>query len=305
LKNERYFVAAGYAAIVIIWSTTWLAIRIGLNSVPPISGIVLRFALGCLVLFILMRVRGERLVLNRHTLWLYGVLGVFSYCIPFVLLYRGELVVSTGLSSILFAAYPFVVAVASHFMLSDERMNAYKIIGIVLGFAGLLVIFWNDLHMGSAEVPAMAGILLSATLQGVVLVIVKKYGKDIKPIGLTFGGMFAGVIVLAVMALAFEDVGSIKFDAAGIGSIIYLAMFGNVVAFVVYYWLLKRVEAVYLSLNSFITPIFAVVLGVLVLHEVFSPRIFMGAALVLAGILVTNGKDIQDIAQKRIKRFTQ
>jgi drug/metabolite transporter (DMT)-like permease len=238
-------------------------------------------------------------------LWLYGVLGVFSYCIPFVLLYRGELVVSTGLSSILFAAYPFVVAVASHFMLSDERMNAYKIIGIVLGFAGLLVIFWNDLHMGSAEVPAMAGILLSATLQGVVLVIVKKYGKDIKPIGLTFGGMFAGVIVLAVMALAFEDVGSIKFDAAGIGSIIYLAMFGNVVAFVVYYWLLKRVEAVYLSLNSFITPIFAVVLGVLVLHEVFSPRIFMGAALVLAGILVTNGKDIQDIAQKRIKRFTQ
>jgi drug/metabolite transporter (DMT)-like permease len=179
-------------------------------------------------------------------------------------------------------------------------MNAYKITGIVLGFAGLLIIFWNDLHAGSSVVPEMTGIVLSAVLQGLVLVIVKKYGKDIKPIGLSFGGMLVGVFILIITALSFEDVGSIRFDAAGIGSIVYLAIFGNVVAFVVYYWLLQRIEAVYLSLNSFITPIFAVILGVLVLHEQFSSRIFLGAALVLVGILATNGKDIRDIVEKRL-----
>jgi len=305
LKNEKLFVAAGFAIICIIWSTTWLAIRIGLNSIPPISGVVLRFVLGCSVLFVLMRARGERLSLDRKSVWLYVVLGIFSYCIPFVLLYRGELVVPTGLSSILFAAYPFVVAMASQWLLPDERMNVYKVTGIALGFAGLLIIFWSDLHAGSSDVLAMGGILLSAILQGVVLVIVKKYGRDIRPIGLSFGGMFVGVLILAVMAPVFEDVGSIKFDAAGIGSIIYLGIFGNVVAFVVYYWMLKRVEAVYLSLNSFITPIFAVILGVLILHEEFSSRIFFGAALVLVGILVTNGKDIQDVLARRLEKIRQ
>jgi drug/metabolite transporter (DMT)-like permease len=301
LKNERLFVAIGYAIIAIIWSTTWLAIRIGLDSIPPVSGVALRFALGCAVLYGIMRVRGERLDLSRNSVVLYLVLGVFSYSIPFVLLYHGELVVPTGLSSILFAAYPFVVALASQLMLPGEKMNVYKTIGIVLGFIGLLVIFWDDMKAGSQDFFAMGGILLSAVLQGVILVIVKKYGKNIRPVGLTFGGMFSGVVILTAAALIFEDVQSIKFDASGIGSILYLGIFGNVVAFVVYYWLLQRVEAVYLSLNSFITPIFAVVLGVLILHEEFSQRIFLGAALVLIGILVTNGKDLRTMMVRRLQ----
>jgi drug/metabolite transporter (DMT)-like permease len=174
--------------------------------------------------------------------------------------------------------------------------------GILLGFAGLVVIFWSDLVSGGPNVMAMCGIVISAVIQGLMLVIVKRYGKSVSSLALNLGGMMFGIVLLYAMAFTFEDYSRIRLDAEGVGSILYLGTFGTVIAFVVYYWLLKRVEAVYLSLISFITPIFAVVLGALILHERLSSHIFEGAALVLFGILITNGREVMRAMRQRMER---
>jgi drug/metabolite transporter (DMT)-like permease len=105
---------------------------------------------------------------------------------------------------------------------------------------------------------------------------------------MTFVGMTMGTVSLLSLAAAFERDRPVVLTVSGAGSILYLAVFGSVVAFVTYYWLLKRVQAVYLSLSSFINPIIAVILGAAILGERLDRSVLAGAALVLVGIAVTN-----------------
>jgi drug/metabolite transporter (DMT)-like permease len=303
MKSERPLVIAGFTAISIVWGSTWLAIKLGLESITPVFGVAMRFTLAAIVLLIILAARGERLRFSRDTLPLYLVLGVFSFSIPFVLVYWGEQYIGSGLASILFATYPFVVASFSHLFLPGERLNAFKVTGTLLGFAGVVVIFWTDLETGTAGFPGMAAIVLSTVLQGFSLVMAKRMAKNVPPVQMTLGGMAVSLVILWAMAFSFEDPAVLRFDSAGIGSIVYLGTFGSVLTFVVYYWLLKRVEAIFLSLTSLITPILAVILGALVLGEILNTRVYGGAAMVLLGILVANGKDLRARAEKHRLRF--
>ena len=303
MKSERPFVIAGFIAISVVWGSTWLAIKIGLGSISPVFGVAIRFTLAALVLYVILRARGERLSFDRETLRVFLVLGVFSFSLPFVLVYWGEQYIGSGLASILFATYPFVVAIFSHLILPGEKLNPFKIAGTLIGFAGIVVIFWTDLSAGTAGYPGMAAIVLSTIFQGFSLVTVKRAGINIPPVQLTLGCMTVSVVVLWIMAFTLEDAAALRFDAAGIGSIVYLGTFGSVLTFVVYYWLLKRVEALFLSLTALITPILAVILGALFLDEILHGRIYAGAAMVLFGILVANGKDLLARAEKHRLRF--
>ena len=243
MRSEKVLVSAGFTAISILWGSTWLVIKIGLESVPPFFGVAIRFTLALTILIFIMLARGERLPRDRQSITLFLTLGFLSFSLPFAMVYWGEQYIPSGLASILFAVYPFVVAVGSHFFLSGERLTLYKIIGIMLGFIGILVIFWEDIHIGSASTLGMAAILLSTVFQGISLVTVKKIGKHVSPVALNVGGMLIGIVIMYAIAFAFEDFSSIRFDAKGIGSILYLGTFGTVATFVIYYWLLKRVEA--------------------------------------------------------------
>lgn len=305
MKSEKILVSLGFIVISIIWGSTWLAIKIGLESVPPFFAVAIRFTLAALILFIIMRIRGERLPVDRTSVFLYLILAVLSFSFPFALVYWGEQYIASGLASILFAAYPFVVAVGSHFFLPDERMNPYKVTGIALGFIGVLIIFWSDIDLGGSSTLGMAAVLVSTIMQGISLVIVKRKSSHINPTTLTFGGMAMGITIMYSLALIFEDVSSIHLDVKGVGSILYLGTFGSVATFLVYYWLLKRVQAVYLSLVSLVTPVLAVILGTFWLNESLSPRIFSGAGLVLMGILIANGKDLATALYLRTRKIPE
>ncbi len=305
MKSERPLVIAGFVTISLVWGSTWLAIKVGLESISPVFGVAFRFTLAALVLYAILRLRGERLSFTRDTLTVFLVLGVSSFSLPFVLVYWGEQYVSSGLASILFATYPFVVATFSHLFLPGERLNAFKVSGTLLGFAGIIVIFWTDLSTGSSGFPGMIAIVLSTILQGMSLVVVKRTAKQIPPVQLTLGGMLVSVVILWAMAFALEDPSALRFDSAGVGSILYLGTFGSVLTFVVYYWLLKRVEALFLSLTALITPILAVILGAMFLDEVLGSRVYAGASMVLFGILVANGKEFIEKAEAgRLRPFT-
>jgi len=303
MKSERALVLAGFAAISIVWGSTWLAIKVGLGSISPVFGVAMRFTLAALVLFAILKLRGQPLAWERKNLPVFLVLGFSSFSLPFVLVYWGEQYISSGLASILFATYPFVVALFSHRFLPGEKLTVFKVAGTLLGFAGVVVIFWADLAAGTAGFAGMAAVVLSTVLQGFSLVTVKRMGTHIPPVQLTLGGMSVSVVVLWAMAFGLEDPGALRFDAAGIGSIVYLGTFGSVLTFVVYYWLLKRVEALFLSLTALITPILAVILGAIFLGEVLPGGIVSGAAMVLGGILVANGGDLLARAERHRVRF--
>jgi len=289
----RFKVVVGIVVVCLIWGTTWVAIKIGLRSIPPMLGASLRFLLASLFLLGLIEFRKISFAKDR-TFWNLGVLmGLSSFGIPLALVYWGTQFIPTGLASILFATYPFAVALCSFFMLRTEQLSRAKVGGIILGFIGVYVIFSSEYEFQSTfGVEGMIAIVASSILQAFALVSVKKYGKPYNPVSLNYVGMVIGGVLLAATSFLLENHSGIVFNRDAILSLVYLALFGSVVTFVTYFWLLKHVEVVLLSLTAFVTPIIAVIAGVIVFQESFTLQMLAGSIFVLIGILVANSTDL-------------
>jgi drug/metabolite transporter (DMT)-like permease len=296
--TERAKIVFGFILITIIWGSTWLVIKIGLESMPPLTSLALRFSLATLVLAVIWRLQRVPLPVHRDALLLYAILGVCSYSIPFGLIYWSEQYIPSGLASILFAIYPFVVAIGSHLFLPAERLTPWKVAGILMGFLGVAIVFRSDIHVGETSTAALLAVLASTTFQGSSLIAVKKLGKGIPPTALTLGGMALSLPVLYAAVWAFEGGKHLQFDLRGIGAVLYLGVCGTVVTFLTYYWLLHHIEAVFLSFVALATPVFAVILGALVLGEALGSEVFLGAALVLGGIAAANARELGRLRKK-------
>jgi drug/metabolite transporter (DMT)-like permease len=153
------------------------------------------------------------------------------------------------------------------------------------------VIFGGDALVSDPSVLiGMSAIVVSTILQAYVLILIKRDAEGINTVSMNFAGMVIGMVLLLGLSLAVETEQAVEWTPLAIGSVLYLSVIGSVVTFVSYYWLLRRVDAVYLSLTSFINPIIAVLLGAAVLGERLEPAVYGGSVLVLLGILVANAK---------------
>lgn len=300
--SERFTSILAYIAICTIWGSTWLVIKVGLETLTPLLSAGLRFAVAAAVLYGIIKARKIEIPWDAERAKFFLIVSLTSFSFPFALVYWGEQHVSSGLTSILFAVFPFCVAIMSVLMLPKERLTAAKTSGITLGFAGIVVIFSNDIRFGTETIQlfGMAAIVLSAFIQAFSAVFIKKNGHDVSPFVVSFVPMaFAGMF-LTLAGVAAEDLSGIQFTPTAIFSILFLAVFGSVTTFVSYFWLLKRVQVVLLSLTSFVTPIIAVILGVIILNENVSSQLFVGSSLVLLGILAANSADVRAFLRNRI-----
>ncbi len=167
--------------------------------------------------------------------------------------------------------------------------------GIILAFAGILIIFMENLSIDlSLHMKGIIALLMGSAMQAGIAVAIKKYGKQLNPLSMSFIPLLIAGIILVITAFIFEDKTAWNFNQNAISSIIYLAFFGTVLAFTTYYWLLQRISVVLLSLSSFITPIIAVILGWVILDEKLSFQTLIGSGLVLIGILFANFTTIKN-----------
>jgi drug/metabolite transporter (DMT)-like permease len=295
MRSERLGIWGSFFIISTVWGTTWYAIRIGLETVPPFLSAGIRCGVAAIVLYALLRLRGGSVPRNRVAWRVYFSLGVLTIGVPFALIYWGQQYVPTGLSSILFGMFPVAVALLAQLMLKDERLTVFKVAAIALGFAGVVVIFASDIAIrDTLGVMGMLAILFSVFLQALALIVIKKYGDPVSPIAMNFVGMGIGACMLFVLSVMFESNIRVVWTLPALGSLAYLTLVGSVITFLAYYWLLKRIDAVYLSLSSFINPLIAVFIGSVALNERLSPTVFVGAVLVLVGMLTANGKAIYE-----------
>jgi putative membrane protein PagO len=293
MNGEKARIWGGFLIVSLVWGSTWLVIKLGIQTIPPFFAAGVRFCIAAAVLFAIVRARRLAVPLTRDARVLFVTMAVLSFGIPFALVYWAEQHIPTGLASVLFAAFPFWVAIFSQVFLKSEPIDAFKAAGIVLGFGGILLIFWGDFDISNPLAAwAMAAVITSTIMQAMMLIVVKKLGQEISPFVMNFAGMSMAGPFLLLMSFAVEPWTGMRWDATAVGSILYLALAGSILTFVSYYWLLKRIKAVYLSLTSFINPIVAVILGAIVLGETLDTSFALGASCVLAGILVANGRTL-------------
>lgn len=290
LKSESTKVVLGYILICIIWGSTWLAIKIGLESIPPFLGAAVRFLIAAGIMFVLVHVRKIKIPWDGTSVRLYILAGTCTFSLGYAFVYWGQQYVLSALASILFGTFPFFVAALSWFVYKSEYITWLKAFGIIVGFAGVVIIFSEDVnyHLGEASFFGMLAIIGAAIIQAFASVTIKRYGAELSTFALVSMGMAIGTAILFAISIVTEDWSKTVIDAKAVGSVLYLATLGSVVTFGTMFWLLKRIEAVILSLSAFITPIVAIILGIVLAGEQFTAQIFTGSALVLTGILIAN-----------------
>ena len=282
-------IALAYAAISFIWGSTWIAIRYGLESLTPIFSAGARFSLASIFIYTLMRIKRISLQTDKVAIRLYLLMSFFSFVIPFGLVYWAQQFIPSGMAAVLFAVYPFWIVIFSHIRIPSDFIGFFKIFGTVLGFTGIVIIF-SDSFAGdiSNYLIGMFAVVLSGIMQAWIAVSIKKFGHHLHPLSMNFIPMVIAGISMLVIAFFTEDLSTLNFNQNAYLSILYLAFFGSVITFTSFYWLIKHVNLVILSLVAFITPIVALVLGYFFYDEVLSTRHFIGAALVLTGVFWAN-----------------
>ncbi len=277
-----------FAALCIIWGSTWLGIKIGLAFLPPFLFAGLRFAIATIMLLVLAKILHAHIPSDRLSWEVMLFLGVFQITLPYGLVFWGEEYVSSGLSAVLFATLPFFVAIFAH-VLSAEKLSRFKVAGIILSFAGLVAIFWRDVTAAQtlaaeSSVFGSLAVVGSAASGGLGNVVAKRYAERIDPAANVLVQHLVGAVALLSLGLAIEPTESLNISPVAVTAALYLGIVGSALGFVGLYWLLKKTTATNVSMITFLNPILALLLGWLILQEVPDPNVGLGATLILSGV---------------------
>ncbi|HEX2104541.1 MAG TPA: EamA family transporter [Solirubrobacteraceae bacterium] len=274
-----------YALLVVIWSSTWVAIKIGLEDTPPLFGAGVRFALAGAGLLVIARVRGRAL----RTDWVLAtVLAALPFAAAYGLIYWGEQYVPSGLAAVLFGVLPIYVALIASVALHDEPLRARLFGGVALALAGLIVAFGESVALGDARYAVAGAVACVVAPLGAAIgnVTTKRRAGGVDALVVNgWGALGGGALLLAASALA-EDWGAAAWTAEAVGSISYLAVIGTAFAFVTLMNLLRELPAVTISFIALLLPFGALVFGTVVYGEPLTLASLAGAALVAAGIFV-------------------
>ena len=269
-----------------IWGSTWLFIKLGLEDLPPFTFASIRFVIACTILLVIIKIRGLRLPHARADWILLAVTGILSFGFNYGLVFWGEQYVTSGLAALLQATIPAFGLVFAHFYLPGERLSWARIGGVVLGVCGVGVVFSNQLAIaGHQALLGCVALIFGSSCAAYANVLVKARGKHLDPAVLAGSQMFFGLLMLLAAATSLEG-NPLRFHwtPMAVIALFYLAIVGSVIAFLLYYWLVLNMDVTNSMLIALVTPVVAVLLGMLVLNEDISWRTLAGGAMIILGI---------------------
>jgi drug/metabolite transporter (DMT)-like permease len=272
--------------LCLIWGSTWLFIKIGLTDLPPMTFAGIRFVLASLILTALVIARRARWPRTRGEWTLIAIVGILQFALNYGLVFWGEQYISSGLAAVLQSTFPVFGLVIAHFYLPQERLTPLKVTGVLLGVFGVGVIFSDQLSIGGKM--ALLGsiaLVLSALFGSFGNVLVKAYGVKIDPMVLAAGQMVFGFVPLLAIGIPTEGYPlHFRWTTMALISLMYLVIVGSVIAFALYYWLVRHMDVTNTMLIALVTPVVAVLLGIIVLHEKLNWRLLVGAACIISGL---------------------
>jgi drug/metabolite transporter (DMT)-like permease len=258
---------------------------VGLQGIPPLTGVALRFSIAGSALLMLVPVFRVRLGATPRERWLWLANGLLTFCISYSILYWAEQYIPSGLAAVLFATFPLIVALLAHFVLPGERLTWTSGLGVLVGFAGVAVIFSEDFAklLGSQVAFAASVMLLCPLCSALGSVAVKKWGGGIHPLSTAAVPMLLCGLIMGPIAWWTEADREVTFSRPATLALLYLALIGSALPFTLYFWLLRRLPATQVSLINYAVPVVAVIVGHFVLDEPVTLRVLLGAALVIGG----------------------
>lgn len=276
-----------WATVCLVWGTTYLAIRIALETIPPLLLTSLRWLAAGAVLIVALKIRRERLPATnaRGRLALLGLLmiGLGNGGVVWA-----EQTVPSGLTSVLVAALPFWMTGIERLMPIHESMTVRQALGMGVGFGGIVLLVWPEIRLGEGR-GFLTGVAASQ-LACVAWAIGSSYSRrqdheESLLATVAFEMFFAGLVLLAA-GLVRGEWATLRFSDRTLGALAYLTAAGSIVAYSAYAYALKHMPVATLSLYAYVNPVIAVLLGTLVFGEPFGARIAIAAGIVFAGMIL-------------------
>lgn len=269
--------------MALIWGSTFLAIRFGIDTVPPLWGATIRLLLATPLLFLLAIVRKARMPRGRA---LAGVVsfGFLNLGVNFALLYWGEQRVPSGIAAVLYATIPLSTGIFA-WISGLQRLDPIRTLAALIGLGGVALIFAGEIKLG-APLAALAAVFLGATTASLSTVVLKHTPPQ-SPFMVNAIGAAAGIPVCLGASFLLGESHRLPVSLAGWWPILYLALAGNLGAYVLYAWLLEHWRVTSIATVTLVIPIIAVALGSLTRGEAPAAMTYIGGIVVLVGVAVS------------------
>lgn len=278
-------VPAAYICVILIWSTTPLAIQWSNDEVGFLFGITSRMILGVLGGLLVAGLFSIRLPWHTEARRTYIAAGLGLF-FAMTSVYWSSQFIPSGWMSVIFGLAPIITGVMATFWLAEQALTATRIIGMLLGLAGLAIMLLGSQQLGQHALYGIAGMVFSVIAYSASAIAVKRIGADVPALATTIGGLTVTVPLLVILyILTGQPVPKVVPLRAAI-SIVYLGLIGSVLGFAMYYYVLRQVEATRVALITLITPVAALMLGHFLNGEALQTEALIGTATILSGLLL-------------------
>jgi drug/metabolite transporter (DMT)-like permease len=276
-------VPAAFLGVILIWSTTPLAIQWSSEGLGYLFGVTGRMVLGAMVCVALVLALRHRIAMDRKAWETYIAAGVGIYG-AMMMVYWGSQYIPSGLVAVIFGLTPVVTAGLAAFCLQEASLTFGKLLGALMGLTGLAVIFAGDIDGHAVAWQGVVAMLISVSLHSVSAVWVKRINRSLPALTTTTGGLLVAAPFYLVTWIIADGTLPVTYDVKPSAALLYLGVFGSVIGFSLYFYILKHWEANRVALIPLITPVMALIVGQYLNDEVISLDIWIGAAFILLAL---------------------
>lgn len=281
-----------FALLGLVWGTSFLWIKIALREVGPFTLVAYRLLFGLIGLLVVMAITRRSFPRDRRTIGLYFILSFFATALPFVLISWGETRIASGLASILNGTLPLFTIVIAHFWLHDEKITMQRLLGLITGFVGVVILMSRDLGaegIGGSLLGQLA-VLAAAASYAIGATFTRKYLRGQQPVVQSTMTLLFADLMMWGPALTLEAPFKIPTLPMTWIALVWLGLLGSCLAYLLYFYLINAVGATRAVVVTYIFPVIGLVLGIIFLNESLDWRLVVGSLLVVAGIAVINVK---------------
>lgn len=282
--------------LCIVWGTTWIFIKLGLADLPPISFAALRFTVACLILLPILLFQKIQIPQGKKIWTIIIITGILQFFFNYGLLFWGEQYITSGLAAVLQATIPAFGLILARIYVG-ESITGLKILSILLGLAGVAVIFREQLILnGQMAFLGSLAVVVGAFGAAYASVLTKAKGQSQHPASLVFWQMLVGQIPLWLVGLTVEgNPLNFRWTWQAVICVFFLAIIGSIVAFWLYYWLLSKIDVTKAMMIAFVTPLVAVFVGSFFGEKLYIQTLFGGILVLLSVLLIV----IRPILQRK------
>lgn len=277
-SNNKAFLA--YVAVCFFWGSTFIGIKVGLNYWPPLLMAGVRFLLASVILLLIIRIKGLRIYVTCTELKSIILGGVFMLTLCNGLLCISEKFTSSSLAAIMISLVPIYTAGIEVFRKKTNQLRPSLMFGMIISVLGVLILTWNDL---SVRIEGVILLIISGFCWSIGTLETKKIANNVNPIITTMLQMLSGGILLILISSITENWYTIHLNTHSFAPILYLSIFGSVVAFSCYNYVLKHWTAISAGTYTYFNPIVAIILGRILLDEKIADYTIVGVIIILLG----------------------